>query len=144
MWGEKPSNVVRLNNQSGMLEKFKFSWRLTAHRHSSGGLKNPSPHERPLNSLLSMLNNCGRPSMGLYNFLDDQEDGYENVWECLDFPPKPEYELGQGVSPVWWLNIWVAYFFNILQSSLTGWVSLLLYSLQPVTFPSPTSNARRT
>ena len=86
-----------------------------------------------------MLNNCGRPSMGLYNFLDDQEDGYENVWECLDFPPKPEYESGQGVPPVWWLNICVAYFFNMLQSSLTGWVSLLLYSLQPVTFPSPTS-----
>ena len=59
-----------------------------------------------------MLNNCGRPSMGLYNFLDDQEDGYENVWECLDFPPKPEYESGQGVPPVWWLNIWVAYFFQ--------------------------------
>ena len=44
-----------------------------------------------------MLNNCGRPCMGFYNFLDDQEDGYENIWECLDFPPKPEYESGQGV-----------------------------------------------
>ena len=45
-----------------------------------------------------MLNNGGRPSMGRYNFLDDQGDGYENVWECSDFPPKPEYESGRGVA----------------------------------------------
>ena len=82
-----------------MLEKFKFSWRLTVHRHPSGGLKNPSPHARPLHSLLSLLNNCVTSYMGLNNFLDDQEDGYENVWDCLDFPPKPEYESGQGVAP---------------------------------------------
>ena len=44
--------------------------------------------------------------MGLYNFLDDQEDWYENVWECLDFPPKPEYESGQGVAsaPAFWFS----------------------------------------
>ena len=33
--------------------------------------------------------------MDLYNFQDDKEDAYES----LDFPPKPEYESGQGVGP---------------------------------------------
>ena len=39
----------------GMLEKFKLSWRLTAHQHPSEGLKN---HARPLNSLVSQLNDA--------------------------------------------------------------------------------------
>ena len=42
----------------GMLEKFKLSWRLTAHQHPSEGLKNPSHHGRPLNSLVSLLNDA--------------------------------------------------------------------------------------
>ena len=42
----------------GMLEKFKLSWRLTAHQHPSEGLKNPSHHARPLNSLVSLLNDA--------------------------------------------------------------------------------------
>ena len=37
--------------------------------------------------------------MGLDNFLDDQEDGYENGGESLDFPLKPEYESWQVVAP---------------------------------------------
>ena len=45
------------------------------------------------------------------------------------------YRVGVALAKVWWLNIFVAYFFNMLQSSLTRWVTLLLYSLQPVTFP---------
>ena len=97
-----------------MLEKFKFSWRLTAHRHPSGGLKNLSPHARPLNSLLSLLNNCFTPSMGLNNFLDDQEDGYENVWECLDFPPKPDSESGQDEAPA--LTFWFCSFHSVYET----------------------------
>ena len=42
----------------GMLEKFKLSWRLTAHQHPSEGLKNPSHYARPLNSLVSLLNDA--------------------------------------------------------------------------------------
>ena len=45
------------------------------------------------------------------------------------------YRVGVALAKFWWLDIWVAYFFNMLQSGLTGWVSLLLFSLQPVTFP---------
>ena len=45
---------------------------------------------------MSLLNDA---VYDLYNFLDDKEDAYENGGESLDFPPKPEYESGQGVGP---------------------------------------------
>ena len=81
----------------GMLEKFKLSWRLTAHQHPLEDLKNPSHHARPLNSLVSLLNAAVYGP--LHHFLDDKEDAYENGGESLDFPLKPEYESGQGVAP---------------------------------------------
>ena len=75
------------------------------HQHPLEGLKNPSHHARPFNSLVSLLNDSVTPSMDLYNFLDDQEDAYENGGESLDFPPKPEYESGQGVAPSSYENL---------------------------------------
>ena len=64
--------------QSGMLEKLKFSWRLTAHRRPLGRFKE---HAGPSNSVVFQLNYgelSVTSSMGLDNFLDDQKYGYEN------------------------------------------------------------------